>query len=145
MDDKTNGQNLSQQSPHLPPTPPPAPVGSMHKEAGPTMSVETPVSEILTPTEVAPELSPEVEQAGVELSKNTELPDLTMHDRNAGVSHAPVIAPIPTQPSGMIELPIPEEQALETAKKEKNPKKSLSWYVRTILRQYLIGREKGEH
>ena len=123
------------------------PMGSMHKEAGPSKIIEAPVSEVLSPSETAPELSAEVEQAGVEVSKNVEVPDLTMHDKKAGLEHAPVIAPVPTQPSGTVQLPLTQEKATETLKKQKNTKNSVTWLAESVLRQIKImhGKITGGH
>lgn len=127
--------------------PPFMPIGSMHKEAGPSKIIEVPVSEIISPSESAPEISPEVEQAGVEVSKNVDVPDLTMHDKKAGLEHAPVIAPVPTQPSGAVQLPLTPEQATETLKKQKNTKNSVTWLAESVLRQIKImhGKITGGH
>ncbi|MBP9718838.1 MAG: hypothetical protein KBD46_00010 [Candidatus Levybacteria bacterium] len=116
------------------PIPTPESVGGMNKEMGPMGSVEAPLSEVLQPSEQAPVLEQEVEKAGVEVSKNPDVPDLTMHDRNAGISHAPVIAPIPTEPSGVVDIQITKEQALEQVKANKNPKNSKSWLVIEFLK-----------
>lgn len=121
MDDTTQDPQMQQQNP------PPAPVGGLNKEAGPV--AEMPVAESLQPSEKVPELSPEVEQAGVEVSRNHEVPDLTMHDKNAGLSHAPSIAPIPTGPTGLVDIDITEAQAREEVKTNSNPKESRSWVV----------------
>lgn len=141
------------QAPSATPVAPAEPVGGMNKEAGPVMHIEQPVSEVLTPSEAEPVLSPELVEAGVEVPPNPHVPDLTVHDKNAGLSHAPVIAPVPTQPSGAVVLPIPGEEAIVRAKTETDTKKSLSWYLRVIVREYLMGKEKeketetgkGEH
>lgn len=121
---------------------PVAPVGGMNKEAGPVVHVEQPLSEVLTPSEAEPVLSPELVEAGVEVSPNPHVPDLTMHDKNAGLSHAPVIAPVPTHHSGSVQLPIPGEEAIVRSKIEKDSKKSISWYLRVVVREYLMGKEK---
>jgi hypothetical protein len=123
---------------------PVVPVGSIHKEAGP-MVVEQPVHEVLQPSEQAPTLEQEVIEAGVEIPKNPEVPDLTLHDKNAGVTHAPVIAPVPTQPSGMISIDIPKEQAIAEVKANKNPKKGKSWIALEVLKMIqkkLLGGEE---
>jgi hypothetical protein len=130
------------------PAPPPipaAPVGSMHKEAGPTI-VEQPIQEVLQPTEQAPKLEAEVIEAGVEIPKNPEVPDLTLHDKSVGVSHAPVIAPVPTQPTGMISIDITKEQAIADVKANKNAKSGKSWIALEVLKMIqkkLLG--GGEH
>lgn len=115
---------------------PPAAVGSLHKEAGPSLTLEQSVVEVLQPSEVEPVLHPEVAEAGVEVSKDAELPDLTAHDKNAGLSHAPVITPIPDKSSVDVVLPMSETDAIETLKKNNNPKNSIAWYLVSVLRQF---------
>ncbi len=125
--------------------PPTISTGSMHKEAGPTV-VEQPFAEVLQSTEQAPILEAEVAEVGVEVSKNPEIPDLTLHDKNAGISHAPVIAPVPTTPTDGVQLPMTETQALETLKKGKNVKSGKSWIAIEVLKMIhrkLLG--GGEH
>lgn len=147
MDDPTQNPHLSHQNTQSADDPQvgsavavPSPVGSLHKEAGPARSMEAPVAEVLTPSEKAPELPKEVEDAGVEVSKNHEVPDLTMHDKNF-IDHAPSIAPVPTQPSGMVQLPLTEEKATETLK-HKDSSKGITWLAESVLRQLKIMHEK---
>lgn len=155
MDDVTKIPNLNPQIPtgsiastgSTPPTvsTAPTPVGGIHKEVGPMGGTEAPVAEVLQQSESVPNLEQEVVEAGVEVSKNHELPDLTMHDRNAGLSEAPVIAPVPTQPSGVVAIDTTEEQARDEVKANKNPKKSKSWLVieifKMVQRKLLGGQE----
>lgn len=144
MDDtQQDPQNQPQQTPPQLPPAPVAPVGGMNKEFGPV--AEQPLAEVLQPTEKAPELSPEVVEAGVEVPKNPEVPDLTMHDKNAGISHAPAIAPVPTAPTGLVEIDVTQEQALADVKVNKDPKKSKSWLVLEILKMAQRKLSGGEH
>lgn len=113
----------------------------MHKEAGPSKTVEAPVAEVLAPSEIAPEIPKEVAEVGVEVSKDTEAPpDLTMHDAKM-IEHAPVIAPVPTQPSGVVQLPITEEKATETLK-HKDTSKGITWLAESVIRQLKMMHEK---
>lgn len=139
-----NPQASNQVVPPIPPPAPSMPVGSMHKEAGPTV-VEQPVVEVLQPSEKVPVLSPEVVEAGVEVSKNHEVPDLTLHDKNAGISHAPVIAPIPTGPTGLVDIDTTQEQALAQVKESKSPKESKSWLAIEVLKMVQRKLLGGEH
>lgn len=146
MDDPHQITNPNPQVPTPPVSPPPAPVapvGGMNKEAGPV--AEMPVAEVLQPSEKAPELSPEVVEAGVEVSKNHEVPDLTMHDKNAGLSHAPVIAPVPTGPTGLVDITLTQEQALAQVKENKSPKESKSWLAIEVLKMVQRKLLGGEH
>lgn len=115
-DDQNQVQNQpSQQQPiqtqvsqqPQPPVPVPQPpqqnaVGSVAKEAGPI----APVQEHLQASgaEVQPVLHPEVQKAGVEVSKNVEVPRLDLYDQKAGLQHSGATAPIPTQSNGIVQL-----------------------------------------
>jgi len=130
-------------APQQPPPAPVAPVGGMQKEFGPV--VEQPLAEVLQPSEQAPRLEQEVVEAGVEVSKNHEVPDLTLHDKNAGISHAPVIAPIPTGPTGLVDIDMTEAQARQEVKVNNNPKESRSWVVLERLKMVQRKFFGGEH
>lgn len=141
MDESHQITNPNPQIPNAPA--PPTPVGGMNKEAGPV--AEMPVAEVLQPSEQAPRLEQEVVEAGVEVSKNHEVPDLTLHDKNAGISHAPVIAPIPTGPTGLVDIDMTEAQAREEVKMNQNPKMAKSWLVLEKLKMVQKKLFGGEH
>lgn len=132
-----------------PPSAPQHPIGGMNKEFGPVSNatVEMPMSEVLQPTEQAPVLEKEVAEAGVEVSKNPEVVDLTMHDqKHTGLSHAAATIPVPTGPTDAIKIPITEEKAQEIVKKEKKPKNAITWIAVMVLRQLQVmhAKMKGE-
>lgn len=75
---------------------------------------EVPVApELVTPSEQAPELPQEVQEAGVEVVHET--PQLTLQDKHAGLSHAPAITPVATTPKLNVELP-PQAEIVQVLK-----------------------------
>lgn len=106
-----------------------------HKEAEP-VRVTADVSEIVIPSEQAPELHPEVEAAGVEVSPNHEVPQLTLADKKAGLDYAKEATPVVVQPTGMVQLPMTEEQAKQTINVHKKFSDAMLWFAMTILKQY---------
>lgn len=124
MDDPiVSGQNQAQpmqqpvpvaQSVSTPAEPVIAPVGTAHREQEPIVSASS--AEIMQPTEVEPRLSPEVKEAGVETV--AEVPDLTLSDKNAGLTLAKESVVHPTIPSGVVMLS--DEEVMEAVKQKKS-------------------------
>ncbi|MBI2033166.1 MAG: hypothetical protein HYT10_01745 [Candidatus Levybacteria bacterium] len=118
-----------------------SPVGGFNKEQAPIVyPFET--GEVITASEKEPVLHPEIQEAGVEVSRNPEIPDLTIHDKNAGIKHSGDILPVNTAPTGAVQLPMTEEEANSVLKKGKNPKKSLTWLAIAVIRQMKIMHRK---
>lgn len=88
-----------------------APVSVPQKEQQP---VSPEISEFVKPSEAEPVIHPELAEAGVEKVK--EVPDLTLEDRKAGLSAAKESVPVSTTPSGLVQLPMTEEEAKRTIK-----------------------------
>lgn len=90
-------------------------VGSVAKEHGPVG-----VSEFIKPSgpEIAPVIPPEVAEHGVEAVTTPERPQLTEHHKTIGMEHAKESVPAPIQPASTshIQLPMTEEEALQTIK-----------------------------
>lgn len=114
------------------------PVSGPHKEAAPIM--QAPVSEYVRPTEVAPQLQPEVREAGVEVVTNPEQPQLTQEHKAVGLEPAKEAVPvvIPTQPT--IQLPYTAQQAKEIEKKVPVAE-SRHWLA--VLTEYLLKKLQG--
>lgn len=102
MDDKNQTQDQ----------PVATPLSAPQKEQQPVAS-ET--SEFIKPSEAEPIIHPELAEAGVEKVK--EVPDLTLEDKKAGLSAAKESVPVSTAPSGLVQLPMTEEEARQTIKK----------------------------
>jgi hypothetical protein len=91
----------------------------------------------ITPSEALP-LHPEVEQAGVEVTK--EAPQLTAEDHAAGLSLAKESTPVSTQPSGAVQLPdgpMSQDQAQQIVKNG-NVSDSKTWFA-TIIYKLSLG------
>lgn len=97
--------------------PPPQPVGSVAKEHGP---VSTKVESFIEPSgaETQPEVSVELQEHGVEAIADQERPQLTESHKQVGIEHAKESVPAPTQVtnSSHVQLPMTEEEALQTIK-----------------------------
>lgn len=117
---------------------PVSPVGQMHKEQE---LVQTPVPEALVePSETEPALHPEVEGAGVE--KVSHVPDLTLEDKKAGLQLAKESTQVSTQPSGVVQLPMTEEETLKQLRFHRKVADSVSWWLISILRQFKMMHRK---
>lgn len=87
------------------------PVSAPQKEQQP---VPSEVSEFVKPSEAGPVIHPELREVGVK--EVTEVPDLTLEDKKAGLSAAKESVPVSTAPSGLVQLPMTEEEARHTIK-----------------------------
>ncbi len=104
-----------------------APVGTTHKEQEPIVSVAP--TEIMQPTEQEAQLSPEVKEAGVETV--AEVPDLTLSDKNAGLTLAKESVVHPTIPSGVVML---SDEEVISAVKQKKSGNSIFYLALLILK-----------
>lgn len=104
------------------------PVSSPHKEGMPTVQTEH-----IKPAEIEPVIHPEVKEAGVETY--TEKPVLDQEHVKIGVTHSPDSTSVPTQPSGIINLPLTERQATNVVKVHKKVSDSVTWLAVLVLRQ----------
>jgi len=105
MDDKnkTQGQIQTQQQPL-------GSVGSLVKEHGP-------ISTGVIPSSPEPEIHPELEQIGVK--HVPEFPEVTQGHQAVGIEPAKESVPAQTAPSGLTQIPMTEEEAMETRKHSK--------------------------
>lgn len=154
-----NSSSPAQTPPVTPPAAPQTPISLPNKELGPsriavsTASVElrprpeededvSSVGVTPVPSEALPELHPEVKEAGVEVSiEHHEKPHLTDEHKAVGIEHAPVNAPVSTQPTLNIVLPLPEQKAQEVARKDKNISDSILWLAFLVLKRLRVLRE----
>lgn len=102
-------------------------VGTTHKESGVVAEVNS--AEIMQPTEVEPQLAPEVKEVGVEVVH--ELPDLTLSDKNAGIALAKESVVHPPAPSGMVTL---SDEDVVKAIKQKKSGNSIFYLALLILK-----------
>ncbi len=114
------------------------PISGPHKEAGPIL--QAPVSEYVRPSEVTPQIPPEVAEAGVEVAPNKEQPQLTQEHQAVGIQHAKEATPltIPTQPT--VQLPYTPLEAKEIEKKT-SITESKHWLA--ALTAYLLKKIQG--
>lgn len=102
------------------------PVGTPQKEQQP---VPSEVSEFVRPSEVEPTIHPELAEIGVEKVK--EVQDLTLEDKKAGLSAAKESVPVSTAPTGLVQLPMTEEEAKRTIKTT-SPSESRHWLAALV-------------
>ncbi|HSX40519.1 MAG TPA: hypothetical protein VLF68_02805 [Candidatus Saccharimonadales bacterium] len=107
------------------------PISTPNKESVGGVSVDT--SDLITPSEVEPQLHPEVQEAGVETV--SDKPQLTDEHAKIGIKVSADATPVATSPTGMVQLPMTQAQAQATIKKTKNVKESIVWLASLILRQ----------
>lgn len=156
MDPSDSAQNQAQTQASVPSesvVQQPAPVAPMGAVSGPNKETSplTRSSEpLIRPSEEEPQLSSEVKEAGVEVSPNPEVPNLTYEDKKAGLSHAKESTPVATEPSGLVQAPFPTPmtlvQAEEVIKKDKNTNDSKLWLstlIRKLFRQFDVTEKKA--
>lgn len=138
-DNKTVNQNadpIVQATPVQPQTPvqpvvPVTPVGSPNKEIGPVGSV---ASEYIKLTDTEPQIDQDLEELGIEAKK--ENPDLTNEHKQAGIGYAKETAPVSSQPTGAVKLPMSEEEVADTLKtgQDDDSGKWLAGLIQKIIR-----------
>lgn len=119
------------------------PVGGPHKEQAPRSGAEQPY---LQPTEQNPVLSPEVQEAGVEVVTSQPQPKIPVEVKQAtGLEPAKDAVPVSTEPSGIVQLPnIPfKESEVDEIYKHTKPNDSKHWLV--LLTKYVIDQFKSAH
>ncbi|MBI2622018.1 hypothetical protein HYW66_00050, partial [Candidatus Microgenomates bacterium] len=86
--------------------------------------------------ERAPEIPPEVAQVGVAPISQTA--PLTKEDREAGIIEAGEAVPTKTEPEGLVNLPLTEQEARSALRIHKNIKEAIVWLANFVLRQFRI-------
>lgn len=102
------------------------PVGSINKEVGP-------VSDYVKLSESEPQIHPEAAKAGVETVSSEEKPQLTEEHFKIGVKES--IPQPQIEPTGNVNLPMSQQQAMQTAKTDKKITDSILWMAIAVLRQ----------
>jgi len=116
-----------------PPQPAFQPVGGPHKEHAP--GIQAPVSEYMRPSEQMPSLSPEVAEAGVEVTANSEQPQLDGSHKAAGIEPARAAIPVIIPQTTSIYLPYSPIEA-KKVEKESSTGESRHWLAQ--LTAYII-------
>ena len=122
-------------------TAPTNPVATAHKESEPisVVSPEAPV-EYIKPSEVVePEIHQEVAEAGVEAVSET--PHVTQQHQAIGITPAKESVPVQTQPTGVVQLPQTQQEAMHLLKKERDPKNSWPWLLTWLIRRFKIAHQ----
>lgn len=123
-----NDQNQDQtQSTVQPASPQGGPISPPQKEQ------EAPVGDYLKASEVHPEISKEIQEAGVETV--SEAPQITVEHKKAGLEPAKESVPVQPQPQGLVNLPMTQIQAQNVLKFHKKVTDSIAWLAMLILRQ----------
>lgn len=129
---------------------PQAPVSTPHKEAGPfhlagvhsdTSEVSSQIEELIVPSEPEPIIQDELAEHGVEAVVDHEKPKITTEHIKVGLEPAKESTPVATQPSGFVQLPMTEEEAVKTIKTTKITE-SKHWLAMLIEKVYLQLRGK---
>lgn len=108
------------------------PVSVPQKEQQPVASE---VSEFVKPSEAEPVIHPELAEVGVK--EVTEVPELTLEDKKAGIEPAKESVPVSAAPSGLVQLPMTEEEALRTIKTTK-PSDSRHWWAVLVEKVFQV-------
>lgn len=121
-----------QVQPQTQPAQQPEPVSLPHKEFVPRTQVSEASS--LEQSMVEPEIAPEVAEAGVEVTPVQHTPKIHPDAAKAGLSPAKEATPVITTPTGIIKLPMTEEEAKEV-RKVYGIKDSMRWRAELVLEQ----------
>lgn len=132
MDDKQSAVSQGQVQP--------TPVSLPQKEKIIPEMGSVATAEFVKPSEPEPVLSQEVKSAGVE--NVSEMPRLTNEDAKAGIQLAKEAVPPATEPTGIVELPMTEQEAKKVIKLHKKLADSLYWLGVEVLRQFRIIHQK---
>ena len=108
-------------------------VGTTQKEQGPVMrsDSETRVSEFIKPSKPELTITSELSEIGVETQRP---PAITAEHEKAGITLAKESVPVKTEPSGIVYLPMTEDEAKQTLKHAK-PTNSI-WGVAALVLKY---------
>lgn len=120
---------------------PEVPAATPHKEAAPVATAEAPI-EFVQPSEVAPAISPEVAEAGVEAVAET--PVVTSYHKEIGIEPAKESVPVQTQPTGAVSLPKTQQEAELLLKKNSDTNNSFTWLVTWLIRQFKLSHQKEQ-
>lgn len=125
-------QQISVQSIQSPPTPSVPITPSGQKESAPIVVQDVPhAPSPLEASQKEVQLAPEVAEIGVEAV--SEMPTLVQEHAEAGIELAKGAVIPQTQPSGVVQLPMTEEEALKIVKLHKKVADSIFWLATLVL------------
>lgn len=110
-------------------------VGRPQKEQEPIASTS-----FIEQVERQPEIPPEVVTVGV--TPVLQQTPLTKEDREAGISEAGENVPVTTEPEGLVNLPLTEQEARSALRIHKKIGDAIIWLANFVLRQFKIVRLK---
>lgn len=116
-----------------PPQAPQTPISTPHKEFAPA----TQPQEFIKPSQPEVPVSKELQEYGVEQSKDTEQVQLSTEQKKVGLEAAKEATPVQTTPTGMVQLPplpITQDTALQV-KKTRPVADSIRWLAELVLEQ----------
>lgn len=88
-----------------------------------------------------PEIPPEVAKIGVQPVSG---PTLTAEDKKIGIMEAKEEVPVSTEPEGLVQLSLTEQEARSALKIHKNIAGAIVWLANFVLRQFKIIKLKKE-
>ena len=140
MPDQTNQQNQNAEQSQPVQDQKVAPVSLPQKEQAPIISNDL-ASELIKPSEEEPKIPQEVKE--IVKVESDKIP-LTEEHKALGIKHAKESTLAQTQPSGMVKLPMTENEALKIIKTTKNSdsKHWLAVLIEKIYKQLRVVREK---
>jgi hypothetical protein len=151
MDDSAQDQGVQQPQQVVPPqpqpkadepvaqvTPPVQHTGSMHKEFAPVAREQ--VADYVSPSENLPELHPEVAEAGVEVVPHVK--ELTLEDKNLGMSLAKEATPVPQSASDAFHLAADYQGAKKAKSMYHRVSDSVTWLYLLWFKQKQKENEK---
>jgi hypothetical protein len=124
---QTNDKVQSQTQPQ--PQPQVTPVGTVNKEVEAGTA-----SDYVMPSE--PEIVKEKEVKEVGVKEVLEAPRLTKEQERVGIKPSAETTPVPSQPSGNVQLPMTQAQAKQVAQKNKNIRSSIVWLAILMLKHF---------
>lgn len=151
--DQTQQPQMPQSSAQVLVAQPTASVSTPHKETEPfhlagvhldtsEVSGVAQTEEFIIPSEQEPIIQEELAEHGVEAVADHEKPAITAEHRKVGIESAKESTPVLTQPTGAVQLPMTEEETLQTIKTT-GESDSKHWLAKLIEKVYLQIRGKG--
>lgn len=117
-------------------------VGLPQKEQEPLAVWEQSKRDLIeqAPLEKGPEVDQELAEAGIE--KVHDKPHLTLEDKKAGIRLAKESVEVKTASSGLVNMPLTEEEAKRVLKVHKKISDSVVWLAAEIVKQFKIMHKK---
>ncbi len=115
------------------------PISIPHREHILPTSSQSETSALITPSEQEPQIPKEIEHI---VEKVENQPVLTEEHKKIGLELAKEATLAVTQPIGIVQLPMTEEEALKVIKLHTKISNSILWLAKLVLKQIKISRQK---